>query len=219
MRWARPPRRTPPVRPAAWRRASSSVSRLLRGGEVDGAELDNGTTLHWPPHLGQAVTAMVARGDRTGATVDNDEGPPPRRLSSNPRSLAVAWQRDDFAQHLIYFEGLAITGIGPGEQQQPADDGRKSINRLNDGVHRIGVVAAGGPSRSQSCTVERIPASGLRTSWATPASSLPSEARCSLRRSSSSNCTVCQPGAAAFGNSDQADHEHQSCRNAQERKK
>jgi hypothetical protein len=33
-------------------------------GEVDGATLDDGTVIHWPPHLADRFTAIVARGDR-----------------------------------------------------------------------------------------------------------------------------------------------------------
>ena len=33
-------------------------------GEVDGAVLDDGTVIHWPPHLADRFTAIIARGDR-----------------------------------------------------------------------------------------------------------------------------------------------------------
>jgi len=33
-------------------------------GEVDGAVLDDGTVIHWPPHLADRFTGIVARGDR-----------------------------------------------------------------------------------------------------------------------------------------------------------
>ena len=33
-------------------------------GEVDGAMLDDGTVIHWPPHLADRFPAFVARGDR-----------------------------------------------------------------------------------------------------------------------------------------------------------
>jgi hypothetical protein len=36
-------------------------------GEIDGAVLDNGTVLHWPPHLEDRFTTVVKRGDRVEA--------------------------------------------------------------------------------------------------------------------------------------------------------
>jgi hypothetical protein len=36
-------------------------------GEVDGAELDDGTVVHWPPHLERRFTAIVGKGDRIEA--------------------------------------------------------------------------------------------------------------------------------------------------------
>jgi len=44
-------------------------------GEVDGALLDNGTTLHWPPHLADRFSAVVAEGDRVKASGQTETGP------------------------------------------------------------------------------------------------------------------------------------------------
>lgn len=44
-------------------------------GETDGAALDDGTLLHWPPHLGQRASALVARGDRVRAEGRTETGP------------------------------------------------------------------------------------------------------------------------------------------------
>ena len=77
-------------------------------GEVDGAVLDDGTAIHWPPHLADRFTAVVVRGERlkvsgwmetgpagdthleaqtatnlrTSATAVNDAGPPPGRVAA-----------------------------------------------------------------------------------------------------------------------------------------
>jgi hypothetical protein len=79
-------------------------------GEVDGAVLDDGTVLHWPPHLQDRFTGIIAKGDRvkasgrmetgpegdthlevqtvtnlrTGASRDNDAGPPPPPPGARP---------------------------------------------------------------------------------------------------------------------------------------
>ena len=37
-------------------------------GEVDGCILDDGTWVHWPPHLAEQVTPLLAKGDRIRVT-------------------------------------------------------------------------------------------------------------------------------------------------------
>src|SRR5207248_2224424 len=44
-------------------------------GEVDGAVLDDGTVIHWPPHLTDRFTAILARGDRVKASGWMETGP------------------------------------------------------------------------------------------------------------------------------------------------
>lgn len=44
-------------------------------GEVDGAELADGTLLHWPPHLADRFGAVVGKGDRVRATGRTETGP------------------------------------------------------------------------------------------------------------------------------------------------
>jgi hypothetical protein len=44
-------------------------------GEVDGLRLSDGTWVHWPPHLQDRFTAIVARGDRVQATGSWENGP------------------------------------------------------------------------------------------------------------------------------------------------
>jgi len=48
------------------RTATGVIQRFTAAprGEVDGAELSDGTLVHWPPHMGEAIAAIVARGDR-----------------------------------------------------------------------------------------------------------------------------------------------------------
>jgi hypothetical protein len=60
---------------------SWTVQGTVRGlttapmGEVDGATLDDGTTLHWPPHLADRFGGLVARGDRVRAVGRMETGP------------------------------------------------------------------------------------------------------------------------------------------------
>ncbi len=44
-------------------------------GEVDGAMLDDGTWLHWPPHLEERFTAILKRGDQVRATGQTETAP------------------------------------------------------------------------------------------------------------------------------------------------
>jgi hypothetical protein len=54
------------VTATASRTAQGTVQRLTTAptGEIDGAVLDDGTVIHWPPHLADRFSAIVARGDR-----------------------------------------------------------------------------------------------------------------------------------------------------------
>ena len=44
-------------------------------GETDGAVLDDGTWLHWPPHMQDRFTDIVKKGDRVRATGRTETGP------------------------------------------------------------------------------------------------------------------------------------------------
>jgi len=43
-------------------------------GEVDGAVLDDGTWLHWPPHMQDRFAGMIKEGDRVRATGRTETG-------------------------------------------------------------------------------------------------------------------------------------------------
>lgn len=53
------------------------VERFTTGpkGETDGAVLDDGTWLHWPPHMQNRFTAILKKGDRVRATGRMEAGP------------------------------------------------------------------------------------------------------------------------------------------------
>jgi hypothetical protein len=95
------------MRLAAARSVRGTVESMTTAprGEIDGAVLDDGTILHWPPHLEDQFTAVVKKGDRitavgrvettrkgdthfevqtitnvdSDATAENDGPPPPRK--------------------------------------------------------------------------------------------------------------------------------------------
>ena len=62
---------------AATRSVQGTVQRLTTApmGEVDGAILDDGTTIHWPPHLSDRFSAVIARGDRVRVSGWMETGP------------------------------------------------------------------------------------------------------------------------------------------------
>ena len=44
-------------------------------GEIDGAILDSGTVIHWPPHLADRFSGVAVRGDRIRVTGWMETGP------------------------------------------------------------------------------------------------------------------------------------------------
>jgi glycine cleavage system aminomethyltransferase T len=71
------PRVGSPVAAAATRSVQGTVQHLTKApmGEVDGAILDDGTVIHWPPHLADRFSTLVARGDRVRASGWLETGP------------------------------------------------------------------------------------------------------------------------------------------------
>ncbi len=69
------PRNRGPV--AAMRSVQGTVERVTTApmGEVDGALLHDGTVIHWPPHLADRFSAVVARGDRVKFSGWMETGP------------------------------------------------------------------------------------------------------------------------------------------------
>ena len=69
-----------PAQPPAAAEARSVEGKVQRyktapKGEIDGALLDNGSSLHWPPHLQDRFTNVVAEGARVRATGRTETGP------------------------------------------------------------------------------------------------------------------------------------------------
>ena len=97
------------------RTVTGTVRRLTTApkGEVDGAELSDGTVVHWPPHMADRFTAVVKKGDRlrvvgwdetlrggdqvlevrtvtnlaTNTSRSNDDAPAPRAGGRRPADL------------------------------------------------------------------------------------------------------------------------------------
>ena len=75
-----PKERGPRRGPGAEDRKTTTIKGVVRSlttapkGETDGAILDDGTTLHWPPHLEDEFRNVAAEGDRVEATGSNERG-------------------------------------------------------------------------------------------------------------------------------------------------
>lgn len=97
--------------PARAQRRSDDDTKTVRGtvksfttaprGEVDGAKLDDGTWLHWPPHLEDRFTDVVKKGDEVRASGRTETGPDGDthfevRSVTNLRSKATA-ENPDYA--------------------------------------------------------------------------------------------------------------------------
>jgi hypothetical protein len=61
----------------AMQTATGRIRSMMKApmGEVDGAVLDDGTVIHWPPHLADRFSSIVAVGDRVKATGSMDKTP------------------------------------------------------------------------------------------------------------------------------------------------
>ncbi|HEV8060021.1 MAG TPA: bZIP transcription factor [Gemmataceae bacterium] len=72
--WADDPGQTPGK--ADTQTVTGTVQSFTKApvGEVDGAILSDGAIIHWPPHLGDRFTAIIAKGDRVKATGQMETG-------------------------------------------------------------------------------------------------------------------------------------------------
>ncbi len=140
----------------ATRTVQGTVRSLTRApmGEIDGAILDSGTVIHWPPHLADRFSGVAVRGDRIRVTGWMETGPEGdtqlevRTITNvrtnasiandGPALAAAAWPRPAARDC-----STAATG-SPGRQSktrrgQPIDSGNcPAIDESADGRNRRG---------------------------------------------------------------------------------
>lgn len=119
-------------------------------GEVDGANLDDGTVIHWPPHLADRFTAVIARGDRVKVSGWIETGPAGDthlevQTATNVRTSAAASNDLDGPpaqpRGRVTFEGSDDFSAPP--TPRPSDIERRlkaledQINQLRDEIRRI----------------------------------------------------------------------------------
>jgi hypothetical protein len=156
------PRRRPLRPPPGQRRGNAptaTASRTVQGkvqrmtsapmGEIDGAVLDDGTVIHWPPHLADRFSAVIASGDRvkvsgwmetgpagdahfevltatnirTKATASNDAAGPPLR---SPGRVAAEGTGD-----------FAATSDQPGDVERRLKSLEDQIAQLREEIRKI----------------------------------------------------------------------------------
>jgi hypothetical protein len=104
-------------------------------GEVDGAVLDDGTWLHWPPHMQDRFTAILKEGDRVRATGRTETGPAGDthfevQVVTNLRTDAKA-ENPDFAN------GPPPPPPGRGVAPSRAGDRERRLRGLEDQVEQL----------------------------------------------------------------------------------
>ncbi len=99
--------------------ARGTVQRMTTAprGEIDGAVLDNGTWLHWPPHMQDRFANLIKQGDQVRATGRAETGPAGDthfeiQNVTNLRTNATA-ENPDFAN------GPPLPGRGPRGRRLP----------------------------------------------------------------------------------------------------
>jgi hypothetical protein len=127
----------------AARTAQGTVQRLTTApmGKIDGAVLDDGTVIHWPPHLADRFTGVVARGDRIKVSGWMETGPAGDthlevQTATNLRTNASA--SNNIAGQLPRGPGVAPDGSGDFAAQptRPSDLERR-LKALEDQVTQL----------------------------------------------------------------------------------
>jgi hypothetical protein len=102
-------------------------------GEIDGSVLDNGTVLHWPPHMQDRFANLIKEGDLVRATGRTETGPAGDthfeiRSLRNVRTNATA-ENPDFTN--------GPPTLAPGPQSAPAVNATDIEHRLRDMQNQI----------------------------------------------------------------------------------
>ena len=109
-------------------------------GETDGAVLDDGTWLHWPPHMQDRFAALLSTGDQVRATGRTETGPAGDthfevQSVTDLRTNAMA-ENPDFAN------GPPPPGRGaaigrPTDREQRLRDLEEQVDRLLQEIQRL----------------------------------------------------------------------------------
>ena len=117
------------------RSVTATVTRLTTApkGEIDGAELDDGTVIHWPPHLEGYFSAVAKVGGRVRAVGEEKPKKHGTKLEVNTvTDLATgeSRSRDDAPPH--------HPGGGPDGQERRLRALEEKVESLTAEVKRLG---------------------------------------------------------------------------------
>jgi hypothetical protein len=107
------------------------------GGETDGAVLDDGTWLHWPPHMQDRFADALRKGDRVRATGRTEAGPA-GDTHFEVRSVTNL-RTDDTAENPDFANGPPPPPPGPRGRVAPGRpaDREQRLRGLEDQVDQI----------------------------------------------------------------------------------
>ena len=108
-------------------------------GEVDGAILDDGTMIHWPPHLSERFSAVMAQGDRVRVSGWMETGPAGDthfELQSATNLRTNATTGDDPARPApVYSAADGSTDFAA--SPQPAENVERRLKALEDQIAQL----------------------------------------------------------------------------------
>jgi hypothetical protein len=111
-------------------------------GETDGAMLDNGTWLHWPPHMQDRFANILSKGDQVRATGRTETGPAGDthfevQSVTNLRTNAMA-ENPVFASGPVPPPpGRGAAAGRPADREQRLRDLEEQVDRLLQEIQRL----------------------------------------------------------------------------------
>jgi hypothetical protein len=111
-------------------------------GETDGAVLDDGTWLHWPPHMQDRFKDILKEGDRVRATGRNETGPAGDKhfevqRVTNVRTSAVAENPDYANGPPPPPPGRGVAPERPADRDQRLKDLEDQVQQLQRDIQRL----------------------------------------------------------------------------------
>jgi hypothetical protein len=101
-------------------------------GEIDGAILDDGTVIHWPPHLQERFKDLATRGERVRVTGWMETG---RRGDTHLEVRSVTNLRTNESRNRE--EGAPAAAAAPADREQRLRDLERQMDQLRREIERL----------------------------------------------------------------------------------